>query len=151
MTPSPPARPSLHRRLALRLLLSGALGIAALPMWAEASPQDVPRVQATEQAQFRVRLQRDAMPVPLRRMHTWRIHLTDASGHPISGAVVRVGGGMPEHRHGLPTQPRVTATSTPGEYLMSGVRFSMRGRWVLTLRISAEDGRSDVVTFSFVL
>jgi hypothetical protein len=125
--------------------------MTALPTGAAASPQDFPRVQATERALFRVHLQSDAIPVPLRRMHTWRIHITDASGQPVSGAVVRVGGGMPQHRHGLPTQPRVTASETPGEYLMSGVRFSMRGRWVLTLRISAEDAPSDVVTFSFVL
>lgn len=138
-------------RSALPLILASALGFVPLPSSAAALRQDVPQVKLTEHAQFRVRVESEAMPVPLRRIHAWRIHITDASGLPLSQAVVRVTGGMPEHRHGLPTQPRVTESATAGDYVMSGVRFSMKGRWVLNLQIRASDGRSDAVTFSFVL
>ncbi|WP_309630319.1 FixH family protein [Brevundimonas sp.] len=91
------------------------------------------------------------MPVPMGRIHAWRVHITDASGSPLTQAIVQVTGGMPEHHHGLPTQPRVTESATPGDYVINGVRFSMTGKWVLNLDIRAREGRSDTVTFSFVL
>ena len=44
-------------------------------------------------------------PPPIHEIHRWRIHVEDAEGRPVEGAWIRVGGGMPEHQHGLPTQP----------------------------------------------
>ena len=151
MTYLPLSRVQVRQGVALQLILAGAIGLTPLPCSAATARQDLPQVQATERAQFHVRVQSETIPIPQRRIHAWRIHIADASGQPVSGAIVRVSGGMPEHHHGLPTQPTVTVSATPGDYLMSGVRFSMRGRWVLTLQSRAGDGRSDVVTFSFVL
>ena len=39
--------------------------------------------------------------------------------------------GMPDHDHGLPTQPQVTSRLENGDYLLEGVRFHMPGKWQL--------------------
>ena len=145
------SNPGSRRRLALRLIGAVALGFAALPSAAAAVGPDLLLARSSDHSQFGVSVESEVRPVPMRRIHSWKIHITDASGAPLSQAVVRVSGGMPEHHHGLPTQPRVVETATAGDYIMSGVRFSMTGRWVLNLDIRARDGRSDTVTFSFVL
>ena len=52
-----------------------------------------------------------AAPTPapaINQLHTWTVTLTDAQGHPVHGAHFSVAGGMPQHGHGYPTQPRVT-------------------------------------------
>lgn len=74
------------------------------------------------------------------------LQLTDTSGGAIDGAAIAVDGGMPEHRHGLPTQPRVTRALGRGRYQVDGLRFSMGGWWTLTFRIDAGAAR-DSVTF----
>ena len=40
---------------------------------------------------------------------------------------------MPEHDHGLPTQPEVTMRLYNGDYLLEGVRFHMQGHWELQI------------------
>jgi hypothetical protein len=47
---------------------------------------------------------------------------------------------MPDHDHGLPTLPVVTRETSPGRYLLEGVRFHMPGRWQLTLTITSPQG-----------
>ena len=93
--------------------------------------------------------------LPLNTMHSWRVRLVDSDGEPLSGARVEVGGGMPMHDHGLPTEPTATETE-PGEYRVDGVRFHMHGHWELTLEIregggSGESGDVDTVTIKFEL
>ena len=57
---------------------------------------------------------------------------------------------MPEHDHGLPTSPRVSADQQEGHYRVGGVRFHMRGHWELRLLI--DDGRErDWVTIELNL
>ena len=150
MLSMPPA--FCHRaRVDFAPIFAIALGFMSLSSSAAALPQDLPQQRSTEHGQFVVHVESDVMPIPMRRIHAWRIHITDASGAPLTQAVVQVTGGMPEHHHGLPTQPRVTESTASGDYRINGVRFSMTGRWVLNLNIRARDGRSDTVTFSFVL
>jgi hypothetical protein len=100
---------------------------------------------------FHVRIQSTRTPIPLWRVHPWTVRLTDASGQPVSGAVVAVDGGMPDHRHGLPTAPRAAATAVAGDYVIEGLKFSMPGWWILTLAVKGPDGRTDTVTFNLVL
>ena len=42
---------------------------------------------------------------------------------------------MPEHDHGLPTQPQVTEEVEPGSYLIEGIRFHMPGKWQMQFSI----------------
>ena len=89
-------------------------------------------------------------PLALRKLQTVALRLRDAGGRPVEGATITVGGGMPEHRHGLPTQPRVTRALGDGVYEIEGVRFSMGGWWELKLAIESPAG-ADSVTFNLSL
>jgi len=82
-----------------------------------------------------------------RQMHTVRVAVVDAEGHAIDGASLAIGGGMPQHGHGLPTRPRVTRALGDGTYEIEGVRFNMGGWWQFSLTIEAAGG-ADVVTFN---
>lgn len=84
------------------------------------------------------------------QLHSWKIHLAAADGTPIKGAQFTVGGGMPQHGHGYPTQPRVTRELEDGTYLLEGMKFSMTGWWDLKLGILAAPG-ADQVTFNIVI
>jgi hypothetical protein len=89
-------------------------------------------------------------PLKARTMHTLQVSLTDADGAPIDGARIDVGGGMPQHGHGLPTHPRVTRELGQGVYEIDGVRFNMGGWWEFRLSITTPAG-SDVVTFNLAI
>ncbi len=80
----------------------------------------------------------------INRMHAWILHIEDDNGVEIEGAIVAVEGGMPEHDHGLPTRPRVTAELGGGDYLLEGVRFHMRGHWELVISVTTDNGTSTV-------
>lgn len=89
-------------------------------------------------------------PIALRKLQTVAVRVVDAKGQPVTGASIAVGGGMPEHRHGLPTQPRVTRSIGEGVYEIEGLRFSMGGWWELKLAIESPAG-ADNVTFNLGL
>lgn len=76
--------------------------------------------------------------------------LATPDGKPVEDAHITVGGGMPQHGHGLPTGPEVTAYLGDGRYKVEGVRFNMSGWWELKFAISAAPG-DDSVTFNLVL
>ena len=86
---------------------------------------------------------------PLRTGALQRVRLSvrDAKGAPIRGAKVPVDGGMPQHGHGLPTRPRVTAEAPGGVYVVDGLRFNMGGWWELKFAIE-QAGPADRVTFN---
>lgn len=86
---------------------------------------------------------------PLRTRKLQRVTLTlrTADAEPVEGAVIEIGGGMPQHGHGLPTAPRVTKSLGGGKYLVDGLKFNMGGWWELTFRIAAPTG-TDIVTFN---
>jgi hypothetical protein len=85
-----------------------------------------------------------------RRLQTVRVVVVDAKANPVDGASITVDGGMPQHGHGLPTQPRVTKALGNGEYVIEGVRFNMGGWWELKLAIAGNAG-TDTVTFNLAL
>ena len=150
-----PSFASVTRRSFARHALCGAalMATGAMAGSAMARPKtlDLALDRPTDRSVFRVRIQSQVTPIPLSRVHQWTVHLTDQAGLPISGAELTVDGGMPEHHHGLPTAPRATAAGTPGDYVINGMKFSMRGWWVLKLSMKATDGRADRITFNLVL
>ena len=136
----------------LRVLAAAALGLTLAGGTAAATQERDPSlIRVSDQGRFNVQVSSDANPIPMRRIHTWTIQVADRTGRPVDGAAIQVSGGMPEHGHGLPTQPQVSATETPGRYRINGVRFSMTGWWVLNLAIRTPDGRADTVTFNVTL
>lgn len=129
------------------------LSLALFTVLLLACGEDGPNTATTrESAQglFRVSFTSETEPPPVHAIHRWRIHLETLDGEAIEGAWIRVDGGMPEHQHGLPTQPQVTQDLGGGDYLVEGMKFSMGGYWVLDLAITAGD-RSDDVRFERVL
>ena len=89
-------------------------------------------------------------PIRIRRMQTMRVVIADAAGEPVDGAEIAVDGGMPEHRHGLPTQPRISRGLGGGAYEVEGVKFNMGGWWELKFAIAGQAG-ADTVTFNLDL
>jgi len=89
-------------------------------------------------------------PLRLRRLQTVPVLITDADGRAVEGAAIKVDGGMPEHGHGLPTQPRIGRSLGGGVYEIDGVRFSMGGWWEFKLAIESPAG-ADSVTFNLSL
>ena len=85
----------------------------------------------------------DGDPV-INQMHSWILHIENADGLEVEGAIVEVEGGMPEHNHGLPTKPRITAELGGGDYKLEGMRFHMSGYWEIVVSITTDHGTSKV-------
>ena len=82
--------------------------------------------------------------IPLNQIHSWVLAVADLSGEPINDTF-NVVGHMPGHVHGLPTQPRVTKQLAPGVYLIEGIKFQMRGWWVMQFETERDSLRFNVV------
>ena len=91
-----------------------------------------------------------AAQLRVRQMQTVRVAIVDAEGRAVEGATLAIAGGMPEHRHGLPTRPRMTRALGAGTYEVEGVRFNMGGWWEFKVTITSERG-ADTVTFNLSL
>ena len=65
-------------------------------------------------------------------------------------ATITVDGGMPQHGHGLPTSPAVSADLGAGKYRVEGLKFTMTGWWQLRFAITAPAG-SDNAVFNVTL
>lgn len=139
--------------LAATALVLGASGMAlhhVLPHPERPGPEEFglgPRRSAGARYEATIAPER---PLEVRTMQSVRLMLTDSAGGPLDGAGITVSGGMPEHGHGLPTRPRVTRPLGGGTYQVDGLKFNMRGWWVLTFGIDAGSGR-DSVTFNLDL
>jgi hypothetical protein len=91
-----------------------------------------------------------SQPLRVRRMQTVKLTVHRVDGTPVDGATIVVDGGMPEHGHGLPTEPRVTRSLGAGAYQVEGLKFNMGGWWELKFRITSAAG-TDSVTFNLDL
>lgn len=103
--------------------------------------------QRSRKGLYRVSVQPVDKAARLGDFQSWKLRVETADGRPVSGAVVHVKGGMPQHGHGLPTQPKVIAQAAPGEYRIDGLQFSMPGWWEVSIYVSSER-RDDIVTFN---
>ncbi|HEU4700047.1 MAG TPA: FixH family protein [Gemmatimonadales bacterium] len=142
---------------ARRLGVAGAaLGAAVLlathlhAMMQAPADLDYARTRLSASGAYRATIAPEADPIPVGRLHAWTVHLETSAGQPVDGATLRVSGGMPQHGHGLPTKPRVTAALGGGDYKVEGMKFNMRGWWTVTLALAAPAG-ADSVTFNLKL
>jgi hypothetical protein len=99
---------------------------------------------------FVVSYQSELEPEQINTLHAWTIHIENASGAAVLGAIIEASGGMPVHDHGLPTRPRVTAEIGDGDYRLDGIRFHMAGQWEITLSITV-DGSTDTVVIALII
>lgn len=104
----------------------------------------------SEKGIFRATYRSDLDPVLINELHAWTLHVESAAGVPVEDATITVQGDMPEHRHGMATQPQVTQHLGGGDYRVEGMRFQMGGWWTVTFAITAGD-QQDSVTFNLQL
>lgn len=154
---TPGWRRLLHVALFVLLILSvagcGMGGGMASSTTASAPAEptlDTSRTRASDAGLYTATITPGVEPAPINEMHTWTLHVETPDGKPVENAQVSVDGGMPEHGHGLPTQPKVTKYLGNGNYLVEGMRFNMPGKWELKFRVTA-GGQTDQVVFNLVL
>jgi hypothetical protein len=99
---------------------------------------------------FKVSFKSRLDPIVIDRMHSWELKVETPEGRPVTGAQITIDGGMPQHGHGLPTEPAVTQELGDGRYLIGGMKFSMPGWWVVNFHIKGKD-KEDTVTFNLLL
>ncbi len=99
---------------------------------------------------FQVSFESDLKPIVINQIHQWIIQVQTLDGVPVTKAEISIDGGMPDHDHGLPTDPQVTGNLGDGRYRVEGLRFHMQGQWELKITIRA-DNMEDVVTISLEL
>ena len=123
------------RAVALSLLTSWAAACASDSV---GSPEPAPSAlwsAVSDSRQLSGRLSPESGAVEVGRFQSWILELRDARGAPVAGAAVAIGGGMPAHGHGLPTQPQVTAELADGRYRIEGVKLNMHGDWVIEVLV----------------
>ena len=138
----------MHRKLASAFSLLAMLSVAACA--GPPSNLDMSLTHPTAEHKFVVELHPPTPPAALNQMHAWQIKLTSPTGQPVSQARFQVDGGMPQHGHGLPSQPQVTRELAAGTYLLEGMKFSMTGWWEIKLAIETPSA-TDKVTFNTVV
>ncbi len=136
----------MSRRLVASVLLITTLAGCAAP------PRDLDLSLRHPSAEGRyvVQMEPPATPPAVNQIHAWQIKLNTADGAPVRNARIAVDGGMPQHGHGLPTQPQVTREVVAGTYLMEGMKFSMTGWWEIKLAVDAPQG-ADTAVFNVVV
>ena len=145
---------SLHpRRSTVRtssLIAVALMAVTACSHFRSAPSPDIATVKVSAHQLYRASVRPGVVPIPVRRLQSWTLHIDTVDGRPIDVATITMNGGMPQHGHGLPTAPRVTRAVGNGDYLVQGVKFNMGGWWVVRFAIASSAG-TDTVTFNLSL
>ena len=135
----------------LAAVLLGVLAAVYVSGFGRHDPSsDVSRSRTTANGLFKVSIEPEKGAVRQGELHAWLVTVTTATGQPVEYAAIDVSGGMPEHNHGLPTQPEVTAELGNGDYRVEGIKFQMPGWWTMTVTVAASE-QQDAATFNLVL
>jgi hypothetical protein len=134
--------------VAALVLAAGAFG--AMRMSPPPADLDYARTQTSEKGLFTATIEPGADPIAVNQMHTWTVAVAMADGSAVDPASVTVDGGMPQHGHGLPTAPQVTADLGEGRFAVEGMKFNMGGWWVVNVHVETAQG-ADVATFNLNL
>ncbi len=111
---------------------------------------DLATTRATDNGHFMVTVSPEDAAYQRNTIHTWIVEIATPDGAAVEGSEILVDGGMPQHGHGLPTNPLMTESLGEGRYKIEGVRFNMRGWWEFKLAIVAGE-TSDNITFNLVM
>ncbi len=106
------------------------------------------QAKPTEQGHFRISIQSQVSPIPLNQPHAWVVHIESPDGTPVQPKRILLGGGMPQHGHGFPTQPSITRYLGEGDWLIEGMQFNMAGQWQVRFELLDDNGW-DRATFNF--
>ncbi|MGI9280537.1 MAG: FixH family protein [Endozoicomonas sp.] len=83
--------------------------------------------------------------IELHKITDVEFNLLTADARPATGLKLKVEGGMPGHGHGFPTSPYIEEKE-PGLYALRGISFSMRGAWLLVIKVESDNNTSDQFT-----
>ena len=111
---------------------------------------DLSLSKKSETGLYAVSLMPEQAPIREGVLQSFVLTVKMADGKPVAVSRIEIGGGMPEHGHGLPTEPRLTAALGDGKYRIEGFKFTMSGWWQLKFTIDAPQGR-DEADFNIVL
>jgi hypothetical protein len=100
---------------------------------ASAADVNLPDLNGVTDKGFKIEIYSELSPLSINTIHSWHIRVVDRDDEILELEELNVFGGMPEHDHGLPTQPQVTRRLDNGDYLLEGVRFHMQGHWELQI------------------
>lgn len=125
------------------MLLKIALLLQMLA-WNVVAKEERASVLESEKGFFRLSYESQLDPIVINRMHSWTLHIDNADGNAVTDAEISVGGGMPQHNHGLATAPSIMAIGN-GNYQLQGLRFHMMGHWELELNIASGGVEDKVV------
>lgn len=128
----------------------GYVGYTMIRMNTLPANLDTSTTWTSEKAMFRGSWVSQLEPISINEIHTWTIHVETPDGRPLQDGQITVDGGMPQHGHGLPTQPKVTKYLGGGNYRVEGMKFNMTGWWVVNLHI-ASNGQSDTLQFNLIV
>lgn len=133
----------------LAAIVAAGVGYMMMSM-APPADLDLAREKPSVKGLYVVAIAPETEPFDRNLLHGWTATVKGAHGAPVEGAEITIDGGMPQHAHGLPTAPAVTAALGDGRYRVEGVRFNMSGWWEFKLKIKAAAGEDDV-TFNLSL
>lgn len=117
---------------------------------ANAADERLPDISGVTDRGLQIEIYSELSPLVINQIHSWHIRVMDREGEVLVLDQLAVFGGMPEHDHGLPTQPIVTTHLDNGDYLLEGVRFHMQGLWRLQVELDYE-GVGDTAIIDFDL
>lgn len=132
----------------MKLLITLSLLLAVNSVYAANTA--LPDLSGTTGKGLKIEIYSQLSPLRINQIHSWHVRLLDAQGSSVVVDELVINGGMPEHDHGLPTQPQVTSLLENGDYLLEGVRFHMQGFWQLLIEFQIE-GIADTATIDFTL
>lgn len=131
-------------------LLFAAVVSGCMSEMAPPANLDTSTTRTSENGIYKVTIKPDIAPIAINKIHTWTLHVETRDGKPVENAVITVNGGMPQHGHGLPTEPKVTQYLGEGNYRVEGVKFQMTGWWEVKFDVTSQ-GKTDKVTFNLIL
>ena len=87
---------------------------------------------------------------PFNQIHNWRISIQALADEASAQPELEFFGGMPLHNHGFPTSQFINPGSHPGQYRLSGIKFSMTGWWQFAFAIKSAES-IDTIRFNLVI
>ena len=117
---------------------------------AKAADVRLPDLSGVTDKGFKIEIYSELSPLSINTIHSWHIRVLDHDDEILELEEVNVFGGMPEHDHGLPTQPEVTMRLDNGDYWLEGLRFHMHGHWELQVEFQYA-GADDTAIIDFEL
>lgn len=87
---------------------------------------------------------------PAKGLNQVMLELTDGAGAPVEHATITLTPFMPDHGHGSPVAPVVTAAGG-GRYGVEDVYLPMAGLWTLTVKVETAGAAPREAVFSFCL